>query len=46
MDDNGVALTIQDQADGGTIYRQEAARLAGRPALAIHRGGGRRATGP
>ena len=32
MGENGVALTIQDQANGETIYRQEAPRLAGRPA--------------
>ena len=32
MGENGVALTIQDQANGETIYRQEASRLAGRPA--------------
>ena len=31
MGENGVALTIQDQDNGETIYRQEAARLTGRP---------------
>ncbi len=32
MGENGVALTIQDQANGEIIYRQHAALLPGRPA--------------
>ena len=39
MGENGVALSIHDQADGGTIYRQTATRLPGRP-------GGRRGNPP
>lgn len=31
MGENGVALSIQDQASGETIYRQDGSRLTGRP---------------
>jgi signal transduction histidine kinase/CheY-like chemotaxis protein len=31
MEENGVALSIQDQTNGETIYHQQAVRLAGRP---------------
>ena len=31
LGENGVALTVFDQADGSAIYKQQAVRLAGRP---------------